>query len=298
MSTFLLYISTDITINKESLNEILAAIKSLKEQESYLNVYILPFISTFASFALALFVAYISFHYQEFIKNKRGQINIINTWSLFTEEARSNLIAIKFLYHGQLTDDPIQRLIKIPPLISSKARRIIANCADIAFLVPRNSSEERDRWSSIILIRNTLDNYNYLLGLWEERTKLAEKTVDSVVNKRFGKAHAQVDINDFIQAIGEAELVKLIDLTERIIRFTDDMIIELSDLLYHFPEYAKRRVDIKKQYGTVLTFPKDGNEQVLKMMSKSPPADYSTVSYLFGKSVEEMISRYNDIKTK
>ena len=92
----------------------------------------------------------------------------------------------------------------------------------------------------------------------------------------------------------KASLLLLIDLTEHVIRLTDDLLIEFNDFSSNFPNYAKILINLKQveHYGSVLSNPLNGTKKLAAIHAKSPEANYQSVSELFGMTVEQLKQRH------
>ncbi|NQY64249.1 MAG: hypothetical protein HRT38_11045 [Alteromonadaceae bacterium] len=131
-----------------------------------------------------------------------------------------------------------------------------------------------------------VSNYNYLLKLWEQRNEINQKFKEIILTSIGNKAYANLNLQEVEKAIGKANLVILIDFTERCILLTDDIIIELDSFLADFSTFVKTKVDTKrlKKYGTIITYSNNDNQALLDLIKKSPVVDFSSVEHLFGET--------------
>ena len=203
-------------------------------------------------------------------------------------------MATKQNYHGKLTEYPIQRVFAIPTVLFT-ANPIVENYSQLSFLVPKLSSEEYPKWSQIPRIRTMIHNYNYVQELWLKRNEIERPIKEKVVQQDTTRAFVNVSLEQIFECVGVASIASLVDLTERVVTLTDDLIVELDDFLINFPVYAKTRINSErlKRYGTVLTCSNNGNEKLLAMLKKSPNTDYSSVTDLFGATTDQMKQRYS-----
>ncbi len=272
---------------------IVSAIESLQQEPNIFKDYIFPIASAFFTSILGAGIAYYILNRQEYVQIEKDKMNASNKWTLDIEQARSNLIAIKGSYNGKLTDLPIQRVGAIQSILLH-AQSIPENFRDLSFIVPKENKSKTDlpKWSQIPRIRVMISNYNYLLKLWDQRNEMNQSFKEMILASIGNKAYANLTLQEVENALGKANLVILIDLTERCITFTDDIIVELDSFLSDFPAFAKTKVDTKrlKKYGTIITYSNNGNEALLKLIKKSPTVDYSSVEYLFGET-DEVIKR-------
>lgn len=99
-----------------------------------------------------------------------------------------------------------------------------------------------------------------------------------------------------MQILGEQNLAALIDLTEKAIHLTDDLIIEFNDFITNFHIVAKDSIDTKKvkRYGPVLSFDTEGNVHLKKMIERTPEVNFQRIADIFGTSVDEASRRYHN----
>lgn len=271
------------------------AIESLNQEPNYFKDYAFPIASAFFISILGAGIAYLTLRHQERIQIEKDKMDSSNKWTLQAEEARATLIAIKENYHGQLSNIPFQRLSAIPSILFH-ATPITENYQDLSFIVPSGKDIEVNchKWSQIPRIRTMISNYNYLLKLWEKRNEINQKFKEQLLQHHGNKAYAMLSLDDALAAIGQANMVILIDLTERVIKLTDDIIKELDSFLNEFPDYAKTKIQIKRlrRYGSILTYSNNGNQKLLKLIEKSPEVDFVSVETLFGEPSESIKSRH------
>jgi hypothetical protein len=220
-------------------------------------------------------------------------MDVTNKWTVNAEEAIANLIAIKENYHGELTGDPFQRLTAIPSILF-KEKPLAEDIHGLYFIVPSSEDNKGEihKWSQILRVRALLSNYNNLLQQWEHRNTLNEQFKSSVLDKYKDKDRMTLTPIEMAQAVSHPFLVALIDINERTIGSTDDIILELDDFLTNFPEFAKLKIQVKrlKRYGSVLIHSNNGNPHILQMLKKSPDPDFQILSQIF-KEPEEYIRK-------
>jgi phosphate/sulfate permease len=281
------------TLMHEEAKIIAQAIESLRSEPDPFKDYIFPIASAFFSAILGGAIAFFFFRHQEKISVEKSKMNTANKWTLLAEEARSNLISIKHNYHGILTEKPIQRALAIPSVLFSN-QPVIESYADLSFIVPKAGSEKIGKWSQIPRIRAMIHNYNYLQGLWLKRNEVERPIKEAVITSYSDKAHVDVTLEEVVNCVGAVQFSTLVDLTEHVVKLTDDLLVELDSFLAEFPIYAKSLINHKKikSYGSVLTYSNNGNMKLLAILRKSPQADYQSIVGLFGVSAEAMKSRY------
>lgn len=279
----------------EEIKLLVDAIGELKQDPSYFKDYMFPIASAFFTSILGAAIAYFTLRWQENTQIEKEKMNIANKWILITEGARSNLLAIKGNYHGQLDSNPFKRLGLIPTILIEEDP-IEVEYHELSFVVPTEKPTDNvyPKWSQIPRFRAVISNYNQTISLWKQRNLLNEEFKEKLIH-----AHGDAVVNGFsiehaLAAVGHPFLIKFIDLTERIIKLTDDLVVEMDDFLVSFPKYAKTRIKYKrlKKYGSVLSYSNNENEALLKMLEKSPEADFSKFEGLFGESHESISKRH------
>jgi hypothetical protein len=274
---------------------IVESINGLNQEPNYFKDYAFPIASALFTSILGAGIAYFTLRHQERVQIEKEKMDTSNKWTLQAEEARSNLIAIKGNYHGQLTNIPFQRLSAIPSILFH-ANSIDEDYQKLSFILPSNEEKDGDinKWSQIPRIRSMVSNYNYLLKLWQQRNDMNQEFKGNLLAHHGGKAYATLSLADAVAASSQANMVMLIDLNERVIKLTDDLITELDSFLHEFPNYVKTKIQAKrlKRYGSILTFSNNGNQKLISLIEKSPEADFTTVETLFGEPAESIKKRH------
>lgn len=277
------------------IEAVVSAIKSLKQETSYFRDYLFPIASAFFSSILGAGIAYFVLRYQEDIQIEKEKMNSANKWTLLVEQARSNLIAIKNNYHGKLSDIPFQRLATIPTVLFH-ASPINESYQNLSFIAPKAgvTSIKYNKWSQIPRINAMISNYNYLLRLWEQRNNVYRPVIEEIIIRNSNNALINLSQEQAISLVGAAKISQLIDITEIVLKLTDDLIIEFTDFLTEFPKYAKQIIRVKrlKRYGSVLTYLTEENSLLLAQIEKTPKVNFETVLDLFGKSTDEMEEKF------
>ena len=282
-------------IVSEESQLIATAIESLQQTPNFFKDYIFPIASAFFTSILGAVIAYFTLRHQEGIQIEKEKMNTSNRWTINIGQARSSLIAIKGNYNGKLTALPLERLSEVP-CIMFDARVIPDNFHELSFIVGQKSDlkSELPKWSQIPRIRAMVCNYNYLLKLWEQRNEINQKFQTKILDSIGGEAYGDFTQESIEKIVGKGELALIIDFTERCISLTDDLIIEFDSFLLDFPSYAKTKINCKrlKKYGTILNYSNNSNEALLKLLKKSPPADFSSLEDLFGDTNENIKKKY------
>ncbi len=270
------------------------AINGLKQDSSILLNIVFPVFMALFSSLLGAGVAYFIFVYQEKNSINREKLDSINNIFLTVEDALSSLIAIKQNYHGQISNDPIQRFLKVPTIILTGTPADV-DLAKLVFIVPNklNDKVEVEKWESLTRIRAMIKNYNHILDLWLQRNELERPIKLHIMENRPGGAYATITPSEVIQITGAQVLLSAVDLNEIAIKLTDNIIIEMMDFLQHFPDIAKSKISEKmaNKYGKVLKYSIE-SEKLRELVKPSPELRLEMVAGYFGIPLEDVKSRY------
>jgi hypothetical protein len=270
--------------------QIVKAIESLQQESNPLKDYIFPIASAFFTSMLGAGIAYFSLRNQENIQIEKEKMNNTNKWTFALEKAKATLISIKVNYYSELTDNPIQRLSVMPSILFN-SEPINEKLEQLSFIIKKaDENVEPAKWSRILRIRAMVNNYNHLIDLWNQRNAIERPIKEKLVDQNSAQGYVDMSEQEVIKAIGASKMVVLIDLTERVIRLTDDMLIEINDFLINFPLYAKSKIKTKrlKRFGSVITYSVNDNKLLLAMLARTPKPNFSSVENLFGETSEEI----------
>ncbi|MEG0197692.1 MAG: hypothetical protein RR676_10905, partial [Acinetobacter sp.] len=110
---------------------------------------------------------------------------------------------------------------------------------------------------------------------------------------------AYIDLSDteIESKINQSDLSCLIDLTERCLRLSDDLIIEFYKFLDEFPKVVSKKIDLKliKNHGFILDIDMKKNKAIQPLLAESPLPDYKKISRISGRSEEELMARYKKL---
>lgn len=273
--------------------QVVQAIESLQQEPNLFKDYIFPIASALFTSILGAGIAYFTLRSQENIQIEKDKMNNTNKWTFLLEEAGTTLMAIKMIYYDQLSDNPIQRISAIPSILLN-AQPINEKLESLSFIVKKlDSKTEPEKWSQISKIKLMVNSYNHLIYLWEQRNSIDKPIKEKLMAEFSNQGYIDISEQEAIQAIGPAKMVLLIDLTEKVVKFTDDLLIEINDFLINFPAYAKSRIKTKqlKRFGSVITYSNNGNTLLLAMLAKTPEPDFTSVEELFGETSKEIKKR-------
>ncbi|TVL22753.1 hypothetical protein AYI92_03135 [Shewanella xiamenensis] len=274
----------------EEIDAIVKAINGLHQETNYFKDYVFPIASAFFTSILGAAIAYITIKDQDFKSNERSKLNTANKWIVLVEEARANLLAIKSTYNDNLSDHPIHRMSNIKEIVFY-ANPITENYDTLSFIALKKKGDKLHKWGDIPRLRAMINNYNYLIKLWDERNKLY-RNINQKILTNFGNGSGCFDISieNIIKCMGEADICALINITERAVKLTDDLIIEQNDFLINFPRHVRTLINTKKikDYGAVLGYSNNGNEGLLKLLEKSKKPSFESVEVIFKMKKEEI----------
>lgn len=230
--------------------------------------------------------------YQERINAETHKLRVINRTTLSIAEMRANLIAIKENYYGSLGTDPISRLLSIPPIMTSFSIPTLET-AELTFLAQKVDAGNlnKNRWVRAEIIDALFTNYRSLIEQWALQTKEA-----LAVHQILASNGIQFDINgeQLFRLLGVPAVIRLTDLTEKVLRLTDELLLELSCCLIGFPYSAKDMVkkSVKEKYGGVLFYKLPDNDFAKNIISFVPEIDMNAMANIQDLSVEEAKQRY------
>ncbi len=272
------------------------AIEGLQQESNFFKDYMFPLVGAFFSALLGAGVAYLTLKYQEITKIEKEKMDSANNWILSVESAFSSLIALKSNYHNKLTPNPLQRAAIIPTIIFDP-KPITEELSSLSFVIPKKEDEDSQlvKWRSITRIRSMVNNYNFLLSLWVKRNELERPIKEKIVHDFSDRAYADVTRDEIFSSVGTANYTALIDVTEKSLKFTDDLIIELNDFLTEFPSVAKTLINTNKlkHYGSLISFFSGGNEILTNLIVKVPDVDYDALAELYGRTAEQIKTEYS-----
>lgn len=277
------------------LEPIVHAIESLRQEANPFKDYLLPIITSAFSSLLGFIVAYFTLRYQENAQTQKERIKAVNDWMLLVEGASTSLITIKANYHGKLGSNPFQRTLSTRSIIHS-TKKLDVDLPSLSFIIPRKEDEKslEIKWRHLPRIRAMIENYNFIIELWNKRSEI-ERPIKEKLVKEYGKlAFAVVDKEQIFKSVNPADFIVLMDLTERAIKYTDDLIIEMKDFMTEFPEIGKSFISKKslQNYGPVITYSSEGNKGLLAIIEKSPEVNYQLLAELLGETEEQVRSEY------
>jgi len=277
------------------IEPLVQAIESLRQVDNPFKDYLFPILTGLLSSLLGFVVAYFTLRYQENTQSQKDRINAINDWMLLAEGASASLVAIKSNYNEKLGNNPFQRTLITRSIIHS-TKSLDTDLSSLSFIIPRKEDKESQevKWRQLPRIRAMIENYNFIIELWNKRSEIERPIKEKIVKDYGTLAFAEVDREQIFRSVNPSEFIVLIDLTERAIKFTDDLLVEIKDFMTDFPEIGKSFIGKRslKKYGPVITFSAEGNEKLSALLKKCPEVDYKILAELFGETEEQVRNEY------
>lgn len=269
------------------------AILQLKQESNVIKDYIFPITIALFSSLIGAVVGYFVYLRQEKLAAEKRKLDIVNKWILIADEIHQSLLSIKCNYHGNLTSHPYQRFLAIPSIIGTE-KNFQLEYHELVFI----TDFEQFKWLNVGYLRTLFANYNTLLSIWNIRNEFNEK-IRLQFFKFDDRNTAYIDLSDaeIESNINQNDLSCLIDLTERALRLTDDLIIEFYKFLDEFPLVVRKKIDLKlvKNYGFILHIDMKANKAIQPLLQECPLPDYKKISKISGRTEEELMARYKPL---
>ena len=130
--------------------------------------------------------------------------------------------------------------------------------------------------------------------MWDKRNELNEAFKQSILKTYGNNGLVNITPQSAETAFGSASLVALIDITERCIKLTDHIIIELNDFLENFPKFAKTKIKLKrlKNFGKLIRYSNNDNSFLVELIKPEVKVDFSSVKDLFDETVQDLEKRH------
>lgn len=271
------------------------AIESFQRDSNHFKDYIFPLVSGFFASILGAGVAYFTIRYQDNSQIQKDRVQSINDWMLSAEGASQSLISIKSNYHGMLTSNPFQRTMEVRSLIGD-SKKINKDLTQLSFIIPRKNKPDTHniKWRQLPRIRAMIHNYNLIIDMWNKREEIERPIKEKLMHDYSELAFANVTREQIFSSVGISNFTVLMDITERVLILTDQILIELNDFLENFPEIGKSLVKEKyrDRYGPIITYSSINNPKLLNLLEETVEVDYAILAELFGKSEESLRSEY------
>ncbi|NNH86572.1 hypothetical protein HLH13_02365 [Acinetobacter sp. ANC 4279] len=195
-----------------------------------------------------------------------------------------------------MNNDPYKRIFAVPSILLNE-ENFKFEYHELVFI----SAIQKKKWSNIPYLRTLFSNYPSLLSMWQMRNNLNDK-IRSQIFEASNQNTAYIDLSDkqIQELANQSDLACLIDITEHVIRLTDDLIVEFHNFLNEFPEVAKKKINLKliKNYGIILKYDSSDNKNIELILKESPLPDYEKLSFILGRSESELMARYSPLFRK
>lgn len=278
-------------MNEEQL--IAEAILQLKQESNVLKDYIFPIAMALFSSFIGAVVGYFVYLRQEKIAVEKRKLDMANKWLIMAYQMHQQLIGIKEHYYNNLNTNPISRVLSIPT-IWREHKIYNFDYYELAFMASTNSSTKYNLGRLGLIF----DNYENLMTILRKRDELNEQLKSQLlISMGISSAVTTVSEEDILNNIDHILLSVLIDLTELVLRYTDDLVIQLYNFLDEFPEEARKQIKLKnlKNYGGVLNFDLKSNSYIQELLTEVPLPNFKKISEISGKPEEELMARYRPL---
>ncbi|WP_295877399.1 hypothetical protein [uncultured Zhongshania sp.] len=238
-------------------------------------------------------VAHFSAAYLRYLDAQKEKLDIANEWILGLQSAFNSLVAIKGNYFGKLTDQPLQRAGVFPEIIGS-SQTLDLRVSKLSFIVPSTDeySEEYNLHTNPAYVSGLQHNYNLLINSLNQRNILCSKILP-ILGHHYSTEGVHLDLNldQIFEVIPPSEFFGYIQLTEQIIKFTDELLIAIHNFLCEFPDICRFSIDTKRvrHYRKILEIYYDR----MDLLKESVAVDYGSLAELFQVTEEEARERFN-----
>ena len=204
------------------------------------------------------FIGYLGILKRAHEEDEKVKINATNKLLLEAVDCLHNLQAMKHNYQEKLTDDPVQRLHCVPPILmhhrpSNPEFEGLFYLAKSKVLKNYTHQEIQDSFANIPRIKLIFENYNTAFEMWKTRNELARPIFEKIVSGNSSTAVANVYLDDIVRTVGHAKIAQLIDLNEKVLSLTDELLTDFMKLMTELPKISEPLISKKvmEQYGKV-----------------------------------------------
>lgn len=301
------------------------SILELKQNSDTVKDYLFPVLMSFFSALLGGLCAYYFNQRQERNKNEKENFSVATKIFTSALTALNQLIGIKANYCNLHSTDPIMRALSFPAMILGEDKFSV-DLSSMSFIknIPtanksiyvrwneyikhnilkrkRNhpSDEEMSKsWRNYNRLGACVNNYNYIMDLLKTRSMLDIEIKEKLTDKHtelcqeYPMGGMSLPINVILETIDYNSLAKYIDLTEKIICLTDNVLKELDSFVVEFPKIAESNIELSKVgRGVKIIAVKNKRPMYLTCMKPVVPPDFTIISQITGMSIEEARNRY------
>lgn len=269
------------------------AILQLKQESNVIKDYIFPIaMALFSSFIGAL-AGYFVYLRQEKMAIEKRKLDIVNKWLMMAYQMHQQLIGIKEHYHRNLNTNPISRALSVPTILREH-KTYSFEYYELAFMA---SSKDSNKYN-LGKLGLIFDNYENLLVILNKRNEVNEEFKKQLLGiMGICSAVTTVSEKDILNNNDPVLLSVLIDLTEFVLRYTDDLVIQLYNFLNEFPPEARKQIKLKnlKNYGGLLNFDLKSNSYIQELLKEAPLPNLKKIAEISGRTEEELMTRYKPL---
>lgn len=263
-------------------------------QSNIIKDYLMPVLIVFLSSGTAYLIAQKGFRWQESAKNEKEKADTSNKLLSLFQLMQGLLAAIKVNYQNELQSNPIQRAMVIPVLAERFPHMDIEMEKLIQVLYTTPIDQKEEPWSNISSIMSTLSNFNQLVEIIKTRNIIDERVRSKLADK-LQHPHEEMKTHRIIEIAGHAECMRLVDLTEMLILFVDNLIITVDDFLRNYPTISARVIKMEYLINyTVIQDYRNDSESFSLLINRCVDVDFSALAKIMGLSEIQVKKKYTD----
>lgn len=276
-------------LTHEDLQLLVKGIESIKPENNLIKDYVYPVVLAFVSAVMGSLFGYYIILKRTQEEAEKTKIDATNKLILEAIDCFHNLEAIKHNYLGKLTDNPSQRLVSVPPILMHQ-RPSNPEFAGMFYLAKGASKtfknltfqETQDNFANIPRIKIIFENYNTALEMWKTRNELALPIFETIVSGNSTTGVANVNFHDMVRSTSHAKIAQLIDLNEKVLSLTDNLLADFMKLMTELPKISEQLISKKvmEQYGKV--FKPEFSPETLETVLNSVPVDQEALRKILG----------------
>lgn len=238
------------------------------------------------------FFAHFSTTYMRYLDAQKHKLEIANDWILGLQDAFHSLITIKHHYYGKVSEYPVERTGVTPEIIiSAKPLNLPVNKLSFIIQSKEDFLENPDDFMSPAYISTLQTNYNLLLSALHERNVLAGQIIP-LLGRHYssGGLVIKANLEQIYKVVNEADYLGYVQLTEHLIKTTDELIIAIHNFLCEFPDICRYAIDTQriKHYGKVIECYYDH----VHLLEKSTPVNIKSLAKLFNVSEQNIREKF------
>lgn len=282
----------------EAINGVKLALEGLPIGGNTIEDLILPVGTVLLSAALGVGGTLFTIHAQERRQTRQERLHASNDWMLTIENMLQSLMSIKGNYCEGISSHPYQRALHVRTLLGTSAP-VEKSLANLSFIVPTEAElgiAELD-WRALSRINGLVKNYNLTIEIWNKRHEVERPLRQKLMSANGGLGYAHLTLQQIRAILTDAELLLMIDLTEKAIHLTDDLIVEACSFLEGFPDAVAPKIFGNrpgKRRG-LIRFQTKQNAFWQKMRIRCPEVNCVPLVSLYGvSSADEVREFYNN----